>query len=169
MKLSIIQAILGVFIILAACCVTSWMALGAEINLYMPAMVGYYVYPHNELLFYIGKYGSNLLPAIGILALICGTIQAAKGGIHIRDLAIGNIVAGILIATLACIIVLWGYPNVYLGEISLNTHIYNTIFHHPWKLMAVFISLSILLFPLGLAVVGVGIAQLVKSKRTAAI
>jgi hypothetical protein len=176
MKLSITQAALGVIIILAACYVTGWMIHKAPSQLTQPLLDGVAgkttyidVVPKDEAPFNIARYGSYLLPALGIFLVITGTVMAARGGKTIKSLAISTIVAGGIVAILAFIITTWGYPTTFVSPHPDENNRMMMMFSNPGRSLILVQSVSAFLLLSGLAAVGVGIAQLVKSRKIVSI
>ena len=173
MELSPAQIILGALIILAACYVTGWMIHKAPSELTPsdsdPDSIPKYVKAipeHNEL-FSIAKYGSYLLPVIGIYLLISGAIENLKPEARNRNLVIANIASGILVAVLAFIITTWGYPTSFHMIMPESSNLTGQIFINPGRSMIAVQTVSGIMILLGLSVPGVSIAQLVKSRKTA--
>lgn len=172
MKLSITQVALGVLIVFAACWVTGWMIYRAPQQLSQPAfdaegrIVDYIdVLPQDNTQFNIARYGSYLLPVFGVFLIISGAIPAARGGTDKRPLAVLNIVAGVLIAGLALVIARWGYPTTFHTgppELTGSTMIINT---NPGRSLLGIHWATIAILVFGLAVVGVVIAHLIKSRK----
>ncbi len=174
MKLSVTQIVLGVLIIFAACYVTFWMLREAstQYELVMPHfpvdVTNINVIQNNETLFNIAAYGSLALPILGVLVLVIGTIQSNKLNARTWQLIMVNITAGILVTALAFIIFRYGKQTFSFTAIIKGT---DTLISMNDLLKS---SLSMLLTTgatllLGLAVVGVGIAQLVKSRKTQSV
>jgi flagellar basal body-associated protein FliL len=170
MKLSITQIILGVLIIFAACYITGWMIHEAphQFTQLVSNNTGGVTYinvvPEDERLFNVSRYGSYALPVLGVLVLIIGTIQSAKADARNRRLIIINIVAGFLIAALAFIITRWGYPTQFHTAPGGGSNI--IIFANPGRSLLGLQSASGIMVAFGLAVLGVGIAQLIKARKT---
>jgi hypothetical protein len=169
MKLSVPQIIFSVLIILAACYVTGWMIHEAP-SLYrqpIPDPAGEVTYvdvtPEDEMLFDISRYSSYALPPLGILALIISTVQAAKAEARSRLLVIINIVAGVLIAASAFFIITWGFPTQFHAALGGGNEI--TIFTNPGRSLFGVEGASGALIPLGVAVFGCGIFQLISSRK----
>lgn len=172
MKLSITQIVLGILIILAAFYVTGWMIHEAS-SQYEPVIPNFPVdvtnisiIQNNETLFYIATYGSLALPILGVLVLVIGTVQSNKLNARIWQLITINITAGALI--IALVLVIFGYGK---HTFSATAIIKDTDTVISMDTLSVAFSLSMVLtigamLLLGLAVVGVGIAQLVKSRNT---
>jgi hypothetical protein len=175
MKLSITQIVLGVIIILAVCYITGWMIYKAPGELTHPVLdnAGKTTYvdaiPENEGMFKIAMYGSYLLPVIGIFLVIAGAVQAARGGVSIKSLAISTIIAGVIVAALGFIITTWGYPTTFMTTHPDENNRLMMMFSNPGRSLIFIQSVSGFLLLPGLAVAGVGIAQLVKSKNKAVI
>ncbi len=181
MKLSIMQIVLGVIIILAACYITGWMIHQAPDQLRHPwhdndgTTDWVDVVPEHEFLFNTARYGSYLLPFLGIFIVIINTIQATKGGTNIGGFALAGIIAGVMTAGIGFIIIGWGYPTTFNAVtpegvvVPEGTEILKKIFTNPGRSHIAVQSATGLLLLIGLAVSGIGIAQLVKSKKNAAL
>jgi hypothetical protein len=172
MKLSLAQIILGAFIIVAACYVTGWMIHKAPSELRQPnldaAATQKYidVVPEHNGLFNVARYGSYLLPVIGIYLLVSGAIENVKTGARNRNWLITDIVAGLVVAALGFIITTWGYPTTFHEVVPENSELMKIIFTNPGRTLVAVQTISGILVLLGLAVLGVSIAQLVKSRKT---
>jgi hypothetical protein len=173
-KLSITQIALGVLIILAACYVTGWMIHKAPGQLRQPVVdnAGKTTYidaiPESEALFNIARYSSYVLPVIGIFLVIAGTVQAARGRVISSGLAVSCIIAGALIVASGFIITNYGYPTTFHAPHGAPDGSYLTIFANYGRSLTFIRYLSASLVLPGLAAVGVGIAQLAKSRKPAA-
>lgn len=171
MKLSRTQIVLGVLIVFAACYITGWMIHKAPSQLRQPLPdsggdVTYVdVIPEHEALFNVSRYGSYLLPVLGVFVLIIGTVQAVKSEARTRRLAAAGIIAGLLIAALAFIITTWGYPTTFHMVMPEGSDTAVTIFGNPGRTLVGVQLISGAMFLLGLVVLGVGITQLVKSRK----
>jgi hypothetical protein len=169
MKLSIAQVVLSILIILTACYVTGWMiheALSAyQQPISEPAGGITYVdvTPQNDGLFRAARCGSYALPVLGILVLTISVIQTVKAEARTLRLFITNIVAGALIAALAIIITMWGYPTQFHGALGGGSNV--IIFTNPGRSYIGVQSASGIMVALGLAVLGCGIVQLLKSRK----
>jgi hypothetical protein len=172
MKLSLAQIILGACIILAACYVTGWMIHKAPSELTQPepgltSTPKYIeVVPEHNVLFNVARYGSYLLPVIGIYLLVSGAIENVKTEARNRNWLITDIVAGLVVAALAFIITTWGYPTTFHEVMPENSELMRTIFTNPGRTMVAVQTISGVMILLGLSVLGVSIAQLVKSRKT---
>jgi hypothetical protein len=175
MKLSVTQIALGVLIILAACYVTGWMIHKAPGQLTQPVIgdPGKTTYvdviPKEEALFNIARYGSWLLPVTGIFLAIAGAVQAARERKTVKRLAISTITAGVIVAALGFIITTWGYPTTFMTAHHDANNRLMMIFSNPGRSLVWIQSVSAFLVLPGLAVAGVGIAQLVKSRNKSGI
>jgi hypothetical protein len=171
MKLSITQVILGAIIIIAACYVTGWALLKTPDQLRQPVVdnAGKTTYidvvPEDEVLFNIARYGSYLLPAFGIFLVTAGTVSAARAGKTIKSPAIITIITGVIIAALGFIITTWGYPTTFMTSSPFENDRLMMVFSNPGRSLVLIHYVSALLLLIGLAAAGVGIAQLVKSKK----
>ena len=171
MKLSLTQIILGVLIIFAACYVTGWMIHEAPHQLTQPlpnipkGMAIIETIQENEALFNLARYGSLALPVLGALVLVIGTIQSVKAGTRTWRLITINIIAGVLITALAFVIGTWGYPTIYYTATLEGSDTLIKISTLPVSDRDVALAIGVTLL-LGLAVVGVSIAQIVKSQKT---
>lgn len=175
MKLSVTQAILGVLIIFAAVYVTGWMIHEAP-SQYTQTLVtddGKTTYidvvPDNEGLFSVSRYGSYALPVFGVLVLIIGMLQSVKASARNRSLITVSIIAGALTAVLAYIITMWGYPTTFRFTPPEGINMLGIILTNPGRAFVGLQLASGLMVMLGLAMFGVGIAQLVKSRKTPSV
>jgi hypothetical protein len=175
MKLSVTQVVLGIIIILAACYVTGWMIHKAPSQLTQTMIdnAGKTTYidaiPENEAMFKIAMYGSYLLPVLGIFLVISGAVQAARGGKTIKSLAILCIISGVLVAGASIIITTWGYPTTFVTPHPDENNRLMMMFSNPGRSLVLIQAVSTFLLLPGLAAAGVGIAQLVKSKKKAIV
>jgi len=172
MKLSITQMVLGVLIVFAACWVTGWMIYRAPQQLSQPIpdeegrIVDYIdVLPQDNTQFNIARYGSYLLPVFGVFLIIGGAISVARSVADKRIPAVLNIIAGVLTAGLAWVIVTWGYPTTFHTgppELTGSTLIIHT---NPGRSLLGVHSATTAILILGLAVIGIAVVQLVKSRK----
>ncbi len=175
MKLSVTQAILGVLIIFAAVYVTGWMIHEAPSQYTQPLVTdaGKTTYidvvPEDEGLFNVARYGSYALPVLGVLVLVIGTIQSVKAGARNRSLITVSIIAGLITAALAYIITMWGYPTTFHFTPPEGINMLGMILTNPGRSLIGVQSASGIMTASGLAVLGVGIAQLVKSRKTLSV
>jgi len=171
MKLSATQIVLGILIVLIGCYVTFWMLREAStqyelVTPHFPVDVtNINVIQNNETLFNLAAYGSLALPILGVLILVIGVNQSNKLNARTWQLIIVNIIAGVLVTALAFIIFRYGKQTFTFTAIIKGT---DTLIIMNDLLQS---SLSMLLTTgatllLGLAVVGVGIAQLIKTRKT---
>lgn len=171
MKLSVTQIVLGVLVIMAACYVMSWMIYEAPSQLKQPVPndIGEVTYvdvvPENEVLFNISRYGSYILPVLGIAVLLIGALQSSRNSARTTKLISTNIVAGLLVAGLAFIITRWGYPTEFHILMPESSDTLASIFTNPGRSFLGVQSATAVILVFGLAVVGVGIAQLIKSRN----
>jgi hypothetical protein len=154
MKLAITR-ILGGLIVLAGCYVAWWMLSGVNELLSLTVDNGNGVTvqdftPENGVLFGIARYASILLPGLGLL-ILAGSLRPAKDP---RRAATTNIAAGGLVFGISVFILIWGYALDFIVMIEGG----------PILDMSQARLLTTLTALLGLAVSGVGIAQLVKAR-----
>jgi hypothetical protein len=171
MKLAITQVVLGIIIIMASLWVTGWMIYQSPHELAQRTLDGGYyfdVVPEHNTLFIIARYGSYALPVLGILLVISGTVRAASKT-NKRFWPPLNIAIGILVASLAFVIATWGYPTTFFNAAPGGDTLLLRSFGNPGydEIRAQWMSAALLL-P-ALAALGVGIAQLVKLKKTQSI
>lgn len=171
MKLSVTQVILSVLIILTGCYVTFWMLREAStqyelVTPHFPVDVtNINVIQNDETLFDIAAYGSLALPILGVLVLVIGTIQSNKSNARTWQLILVNITAGVLITALAFIIFSYGKQTfTFTATIKGTDTLISTNDLLESSLSGLLTAGAMLL--LGLSVVGVGIAQLIKSRAS---
>jgi hypothetical protein len=158
MKLSITQILLGTLIIILACFVAAWMISGVQELLNVQAyntnhiLVQDYT-PHNEALFTISRCASVLLIALGLSVLITGASWWKVK--HKKKLAKAQIIAGTLIVIIAAFIFTWGYTFDFIIAIEGGPVIDNA----SYRGFTAYIGI------LGLAVLVLGMIQLVKARR----
>jgi hypothetical protein len=159
MKLSITQIILGALIMLTALYVLWWMAFGVtsllndKVSVDSGIMVANYT-PEHEVLFTTARYASGLLAVLGLAVIIIGALW--KKTENKRKLTTTQIIVGVLIIVISAFIFRWGYSFEYIFAIEGG----------PVLDLARARYLTLLTSLLGLAVVGVSIAQLVNTKKT---
>jgi len=169
MKLSITQLILGVLIVFAACFIVGWMTYNAPDSLRQPQLddTGTRTYidvvPDHKALFDVSRYGSYLLPALGILLIITGAVQAARADTRTRNLAVATLAAGALTGALAYIITVYGFPTSFHSIEPDAENLMHGTFINPGPSQIITQELTGVTTLLGLAVTGCGIAQLVKT------
>ncbi len=172
MKLSITQVVLGVLIILASFYVTGWMIHEAPDQYSQRTfdengkMTWVDVVPQDEVQFSIARYGSYALPLFGIFLVISASVYASKRSPVKGSLAIIAIITGLLTAAMAYIIIRYGYPNTFRA-VQPNEKGLLIMFgsmHGGWTVV-IRESCSAILFLSGLAVTGINIAQLIKSRK----
>jgi hypothetical protein len=173
MKLAITQVVLGIIIILAAFWVTGWMIHEAP-GLFTQPLINdsgktswVDVVPENGVQFSIARYSSYALPFFGIFLVIAASVYAARGKPVKSSLAFTHVIIGLLTAAIAYFIISYGYPTSFRA-VQPNEHGLLMLFesmYGGWTAVIRELS-SAILFISGLAAVGVGIAQLVKSKKT---
>jgi hypothetical protein len=172
MKLSITQIILGALIIFTACFIVGWMTYQAPDYLRMPKLegggfTGYVdVMPEHQALFAFSKYGTYFLPALGILLIISGAVRAARPGARARELALITLTAGVLTGALACIIAVYGFPTSFYRVDPENSDRLIHMLINPAKAHALTQLAAGLTGFFSLGVIGCGIAQLIKMRKT---
>jgi hypothetical protein len=158
MKLSITQIVLGILIVLTACYIVWWMIFGVTelLNLKIlnesGVMVTDYT-PENEVLFTIARYASGLLLGLGLVVLVNGVLW--KKVENKTKLAITQIVAGALTVALSAFILIWGYSFDFIIAVEGG----------PVLDLGRARGLTFLTSLLGLAVLGVGIAQFINARK----
>ncbi len=169
MKLSITQIVLGILILLAACYIVGWMIFGAQTLLTMPVpdendvMRNVNVIPEHEVLFTTARYASGLVFGLGLVVLLTGAFQNRVESE--KKLAIMQIIAGVLITAVSIFITRWGYPLVFIVPMPEGSNLLRSVNINPGPTMVFAIFLTVLTFLLGLAVLGVGIAQFIKARK----
>jgi hypothetical protein len=172
MKLSITQIILGVLTVLAACFIVGWMTYQAPNFLRQQKLgdgvVKTYidVVPDHKALFDVSRYGSYFLPALGILLIVTGTVRAARNGARTWKLATVTITAGALVAALAYFITVYGYPTSFHTVAPDENDLMMRTFINPARPLVYTQSLTGFTCLLSLAIIGCGIAQLIKARKT---
>jgi hypothetical protein len=171
MKLSVTLLVLGIIILLAACYITGWMDFEAQSQFIQPPadtcnnVLDVHIVQSNEALLHIARYGSYALPVLGVLVLVIAAIQSVKVGARTRRLITINIIAGILVTGLSSIITGWQHSTTtYTGILECNGQFvtFDTVPDVPLLDMLV-VGMTLLL---GLAIVGAGITQLIKARKT---
>ena len=168
MKLAITQVVSGIVIIMAALWVTGWMIYQAPHELGQRNLDGGYYYnvvPTHETLFTISRYCSFALPVLGILQVIGGTIKSA-GKTTRRFWPLLNIAIGVVAVALVFVIATWGYPTSFHEVGNTGGDHLVVLFSNPSHQQIQTQRITAALIIPGLAALGVGIAQLVKSKKT---
>ncbi len=172
MKLSITQIILGVLIVFAACFIVGWMTYEAPELLRQPDIdeAGKITYidviPEHDVLFDISRYGSYLLPALGILLIISGAIQAARPGARTRKVAVITLSAGLITAAVGYIITVYGFPTSFNAFDPENSNRIRHFLGLMTKERGLTQAAAVLTSLFGLAATGCGIAQLIKAQKT---
>lgn len=171
MKLAITQTVLGVLIVLAALYIVGWMIHGVPSLLRMPVPgeSGIMSYtdgiPKHEALFNTARYASGLIPVFGLVVLVAGTVQAVQTGKRRTKLIVIQMISGALIATVSILIGGWGYPTQFTIPMPEGSEVLKQVFINPGPVLIRVHGLTFLSFLLGLAVLGVGIAQYWKARR----
>jgi hypothetical protein len=158
MKLSITQAVLGALIVLAAVFIARWMIFGVTSLLDMTVLDENGVMvanasPERQDLFTVARYSFPLLLGLGLVVSIRGASWERTE--NRKELAITQIIAGALIIAVSVFILRWGYALEFVIPIEGG----------PVLEMAYARNVTLLTALLGLAVTGVGIAQLVKTRK----
>ncbi|MFA5309566.1 MAG: hypothetical protein WC370_08815 [Dehalococcoidales bacterium] len=173
MKLSVPQIVLGVLIVFACCYVTGWMIFRAPDQsiptTFFTNETGRYfsLGPEHETLFNVSRYGSYLLPFLGVSLLIIGTVRVVKSGVFTRRFAAVDIIIGVVLAGLAVFIVCWGYPTTFLSKaVPGSDDQFITIIDPGRGMIGPQLATgAIILF--SVIVLGAGITRLVKSRKSA--
>jgi len=158
MKLSITQMVLGAFIVLAVCYIVWWMVFGVapmltDKVLNENGVMVINVTPENEALFTVARYISVLLLGLGLVVVF--TSACCKKAENTQKLAMTQTVVGVLIMAVSVFLLRWGYALDFIVGIEGG----------PVLDMGRARALTVLTGFLGLAITGVGIAQLVKARR----
>ncbi len=171
MKFSITQVILGVLIVLAACYIVGWMIFGVPrlLNMSIPNESGIISYidaiPEHEVLFTAARTVAGLVFALGMVVLIVGVVQTIRSEERNKKLAKTQIIAGILIVAASFFVSTWGYPTSFMLPTPEDSDMLKRVYINPGPEIIRVHGLTILNSILGLAVLGVGIAQLVKAGK----
>lgn len=158
MKLSITQIVLGVLIVLVSGYIARWMLFGVASLLTMTllnesgVMVAN-VTPEHEILFTIARYAFVLLVGLGLVVVFTGAFW--KRAENKKKLAITQIIVRALIVIVSVFMLICGYALEFIVPIEGG----------PVLEMAYTRNVTLLTAILGLAVLGVGIAQLVVARR----
>jgi hypothetical protein len=169
-KLSIAQVVLAFFIVLASCYVTGWMIWEATDLLEQPApdfpvaVTNIELIQPHETLFNISRYGSVILPILGLLVLTTSLVLSIRKAAPVRKLLTINIVATVLILILAIGIITYGDPQLSYTAREVEHGSMITMFVLPDDFPIIVFSTAAI-FPLCLSALGCGIAQLVKSRK----
>ncbi len=173
MKLSITQTLLGILIIITACFIMAWMIFWTVPSqpTHLPSVAGpersVEAYPKYQTTYNIARYASGALLVLGIAVVIISVRQAAKTK-HPAVLASVQLSAGLLVAVAAAFITARGYPLEFVTPLQ-EDNLVGMVNINPGPGMAVIMLLTTLTVLFGLAVSGIGIAQLVKSKKSPAV
>jgi hypothetical protein len=171
MKLSIAQVVLGVLIVLAACYIVGWMIFGVPrlLNMSIPDESGVISYidaiPEHEVLFTAARSIAWLVFILGLVVLMVGVVQTIRSEERNKKLAKTQIIAGILIVVASFFVSTWGYPNSFILPTPEGSDMLKRVYINPGPEIIRVRGLTILNSILGLAVLGVGIAQLVKAGK----
>jgi uncharacterized membrane protein len=174
MKLSITQMVLGIFITIAACYIMGWMIFGVPGLLHMPepADNGVTTYvdavPKHEAFFTTARYISGLAFALGLAALVVGTIQAARRAASQSRTVILQMVFGASITASAFVITGWGFPLSFDIPTPEGSNILKHVYINPGPVIILGEFFAGITTLLGLAVLGVGVTQFVKARRQSA-
>ncbi|MBN1189143.1 MAG: hypothetical protein JXA46_05260 [Dehalococcoidales bacterium] len=167
MKLSIAQIVLGILIAAASCYITGWMIFGVQSLLTIPVpdessfMSRMNVLPRHETLFTLARYASGLVFGLGLAVLLTGAFQnSTESG---RKLAISQIIAGVLIPAVSYFIIIWGYPTEFRTAGTAGSNLIKHVFINPGPVIMRAEMITLAIFSMGLAVLGIGLAQLLKA------
>jgi len=125
-------------------------------------MINVAVLPKHEVLFTVARYAFGLLLGLGLVVLLTGAFW--KRAENRKKLAITQIIAGALIVAVSVFILRWGYTLEFIVPIG-GGHLLQSVSINPALDMAHAVWLTVLTGLLGVAVIGVGIAQLVKARK----
>lgn len=145
------------------------MIFGAQSLLTMPVpdesdvMVNTDVIPEHETLFTAARYASGLVFGLGLVVLLTGAFQ--NRGESGKKLAITQIITGVLITAVPVFITRWGYPLVFVVPTPAGSNLLKSVNINPGPPMVFAMFLTMLATLLGLAVLGVGIAQFIKTRK----
>jgi len=127
-------------------------------------------FPANQTNYTIARYGSWLLLCPGVIIIIVGYFQIKNPAKQRRLLSLSQVILGII--TVVAFIFMnnfinhWGYPSEYISiqkNLDGSVSIVNILIEQEFTIFHNLIPIFHVLF--GLAVVGVGIAQLVKARK----
>jgi hypothetical protein len=169
-KLATAQAVLGLILTLAACIIAGWMMFGApsQLNLPVPAegngpVVRDNVVPNHQALFTAARYLSGLLLGLGLAVLAFGIIQRQGG--RRTGLAVVQTAFGFSIAGTAVFVTTWGYPTQFTIPGPEGGDVLGTLNVLPGPPETTVALLTFAATLLGIAVLGVGIAQFIGAGR----
>jgi hypothetical protein len=171
MKLSVTQIVLGALIVFAACFIVGWMTYQAPNFLRQPwpddtGKTTYIdVVPEHKAFFTISRYGSYFLPLLGIFLIITGTVKAVRAETPTRKSSIAIIIAGALVLVLAFVITTYGYPTSFHTVAPDANNLLQQTFFNPAKPLVYTQLLTAALVLPGLAVIGTGIIEIVKTRK----
>ena len=170
MKLSTTQIVLGCFLLLAACYIVGWMIFGVSYLLNIPVpdesgmMRNTDVFPRYEVIFTIARYASGLLLGLGLVVLLTGAFR--KRAESRKKVAITQITTGALITAVSVFVARWGYSIEFIVPVMPEgSHLLQSVNINPGLAMVLAAYLTVLTALLGLAVLGVGIAQYIRARK----
>lgn len=173
MKLTITQSILGIVVIIAACFILAWMIFWtspsrtAEVRTAPGNEQSVEAYPKDQESYTIARYASGVLLLLGIFTVFTSTLQAATK--HPTVLASIQLSVGTLIAVTAAFITARGYPLEFVSPVQPDSYLVTVVNVNPGPGQAFIMILTSLAIVFGLAIVGVGIAQIIRSKKPATV
>ncbi len=169
MKLSVTQIVLGILILLAACYIVGWMIFGVPSLLTSPkpdsdgVMKNLNLLPVNEIPFTAARYASGVLFGLALIVLLTGAFQVrAKNA---KKLAVTQVIAGVMIISISILISIWGYPTEFIIPRPAGSNLSRSVTINPGPALIDALHLTTLSFLLGLAVLGVAIAQFIKARN----
>jgi hypothetical protein len=175
-KTKTLLLILCALIVLTAGYASWWMLFQADFQMEAPLrsgdeITGYTsLSPEHAALANIARYGSVLLPLLGIYLLLINILakKGAYGGSQ-RLAAFSNIAAGAVTAGLSFLATVWGYPLTFYSSSggTLNQGMVINISPGPDEVWAMYATAGLLIF--ALATAAVGIAQLVRLKKAQSV
>jgi hypothetical protein len=171
MKLSITQIVLGTLSVLAACYIVGWMIFGVPslLNMPVPDESGVMSYtdaiPEHEALFTAARSVAGLVFVLGLVVLTIGIVQTIATGERNRKYTNTQIIGGILIAAASFFAATWGFPTSFTLPTPEGSDMLRHVYINPGPEILRVRGLTFLTFSLGLTVLGVGVAQLVKARK----
>jgi Na+/proline symporter len=174
MKLSMTQTILGVLIIITACFILAWMIFWTSPVERIPLNGGagpgksIEAHPQHETTYTVARYASGALLCLGIIVVFTSNRQAVNRAKRPVILASIQFSAGILAAATAAFITARGYPLYFVTPLQPESNTIGVLNINPGPGEAFLMLITTLTVLLGLAVAGIGIAQIIKSKKKAA-
>lgn len=176
MKLTVTQIALGSFLIIASLFINKWMYFDSSALLGVSDLTiteipdDIQVLYENEVTFNIARYGSFLLPFLGIGFLINNVISLVKGKVSYRKLVVFNLTIGVFTTALLFVIITYGYTP-HFGIVPSDTIISKETVEflrssRDNDSQVLFIMrMTGFAFFTGLATSGMSVAQLLRSRK----